>query len=564
MSALREAKSRIAVVTFGVALVVSCLLAAVALAQTAQDLANPASADWPTYGRNLQMWRYSPLTQITADNVGTLRLSWSRTLNEVFKAEMSPVEYNGVLYVNSPDQIWAFDATNGDQLWTDQVKLDKNVSGTTMRGSPVVYEGNVYWTTGDGRLVSLDAKTGAENWSVQVGKVQYSEGFSSGPIFADGEIIVGPAGADAGGVPGRVIALDPTDGEALWTFHTVPLPGEPGFDTWQPPATAQWGGGSAWTPGAYDPQTKTVIYGVGNPTPNWRLGSTSKDLYTGAWVALDVTTGKLKWYFQVAPHDEWDSDQIPTPTITDVTMNGQKQHVALLPSVNGFLIVVDAATGKYLTSYKEAAKTTIVQGFKSDGTSIIPPDNYYTDAGQTKLVCPFRWVDFEPPAYSPDTGLYYRPNTNLCSHYTSQPLSSSWKPGQGGLLFPHDHFCLAVQCGALSAIDPASGKVVWSFKSPYADYMGPVATKGGVVFAGFADRRFRAFDATTGKVLWQQVLPAPIFANPISYEVDGVQYVAVPAGGNVTEASWHLPNVPDELGGADVALFVFALPGSSQ
>ena len=566
--ALQEAKSRIAVGALRLALVAISLLVAPALAQSAQDLANPAPANWPTYGRNQQMWRYSPLTQITADNVATLQLTWSRTLNEAFGGEISPTEYNGVLYVDSTDHIWALDATNGNLLWTHKVTLDKNTSGlgaSTKRGGPVVYQGHVFWTTGDGRLFALDAKSGTELWSVQIGNIQYGEGFTSDPIFADGKIIVGPSGADTGGVPGRIIAYDATDGEALWTFHTIPQPGQPGFDTWQPPTTAQWGGGSAWNPGAYDPQTKTVIYGVGNATPAYRPGSASKDLYTGSWVALDVNTGKLKWYFQVAPHDEWDADQIPTPTITDVTMNGQKQHVALLPSVNGFLIVVDAGTGKYLTSYKEAPKTTVVQGFQSDGTPIINQSAYYTDSGQTHLVCPFRWVDFEPAAFSPDTGLYYRPESNLCSHYSSKPLPSDWKPGEAAQGAPHDHFCPDIGwCGAISAFDPSTGKKVWTFKTPYPQYSGPVVTKGGLVFIGSPDRHFRAFNASTGKMLWQQVLPALISGNPISYDVGGVQYVAVPEGGNTTEARWHLPSAPDELGGADVSLFVYALPGSNS
>lgn len=536
----------------------------VGLAQTAEELTNPAPGDWPTYGRTLQMTRYSPLTQITPDNVGNLRLAWSRSLSTVFTAEGSAIEYKGILYVSSPDQIWAFDATNGDQVWTQKVKLDKNASGTTMRGSPLVYQGKVFWTAGDGRLIAMDAKTGDQAWSTQVGQIQYSEGFTAGPIFADGKVIVGPAGGDAGGVPGRVVALDASSGEILWTFHNVPQPGEPAFDTWDPPSTAQWGGGSSWNSGAYDPETKTVIYGVGNATPWFRPGSTSKDLYTGSWVGIDVQTGKLKWYFQVAPHDEWDADQIATPTIVDVTIKGTQRHVALLPSVNGFLIQVDLNTGKYIDSFKKMPKTTFVEGFQSDGTPIIDSSFYFTKEGDTRLVCGFRWVDFEPAAYSPDTGLYYRPNNDSCWNVTAKSLPNDWKPGDSAIGDTYtQNPDMFDRLGAISAIDPATGKTVWEFTTPYAQYMGPVATKGGLVFAGFADRHFRAFDAKTGDVLWEQVLPAAIMGNPISYEVNGVQYVATLDGGSLSIASSHQSSVPDEVSG-DVGLFVFALPGANQ
>lgn len=553
-----------------VALVFACIAllgVPAALAQTTQNLANPAAGNWPTYGRDLQMQRFSPLSQINTHNVGNLRLSWSRSLSQAFVPEGSPVEYDGLMYVDSPDHVWALNATTGDVVWVHKVKLSNNAGGlttTTKRGGVVVYDGNVYWTTGDGRLVALNAKTGNQAWSTQVGEIKYGEGFTSDPIFADGKIIVGPSGGDGGGVPGRVVALDATSGEVLWTFHTVPQPGQPNFNTWQPPTTAQWGGGSAWNSGAYDPVNNIVIYGVGNANPWYRPGSTSKDLYTGSWVALDAQTGKLKWYFQVAPHDEWDADQIPTPTVTNVTFNGQKHHVVLLPSVNGFLIVVDAATGKYLTSYKEMPKTTIVTGFQPNGTPILAPGAHYAKAGQSKLVCGMRWVDFEPAAYSPVTHLYYRPNTYSCAQITAEPLPSSWQPGQSAIgdsfqNVPNEFSRL----GALSAIDPSTGKTVWSFTTKYAQYSGPVATASGLVFAGFEDRHFRAFDATNGNVLWQSVLPGGVQGNPITYEVNGVQYVAVLDGGSAAAVVEHQSSVPPMVT-SDASVFVFALPSATQ
>ncbi len=552
----------------GVATLIALLATTFVVAQSTDELTNPAPGDWPTYGRNLQMWRYSPLDQINRDNVGDLRLAWSRSLSTVFEAQFSPVEYGGLLYINAPDQVIALDATNGEQAWVYKVELDENTNSLTAqrtRGSVVVYDGKVFATTGDGRVVALDAKTGDEAWSAQIGNIDLAEGFSSGPIFADGKIIVGPSGGDTGGSPGRVIAMDVNSGEILWTFHTVPQPGDPGFDTWQPPSVAQWGGASAWVPGAYDPDTKTVIYGVGQPIPWWagdqRQG---KNLYSASWVALDVDTGELKWYHQIVPNDEWDGDQIATPLIADVMLDGQKQHVAILPTTNGFIVIDDAATGKFLKSYKMMPETTYLTGFQDDGTPIIDDSFRFTEPGQTNLVCALRWVDFEPAAYSPDTGLYYRPNTNDCENMTNNPRPADWQPGTNPINASFEALTDRFdRLGAISAIDPSTGDVVWEYSTGYSQYSGPVATAGGLVFAGFPDRGFRAFDDKTGDVLWQQILPAYIPANPITYDVDGTQYVAVPVGGPGGIVIHHRTDVPDLVTG-DVSIFVFALPGQSM
>ncbi len=549
------------------------LMAPAVFAQTTEQLTNPAAGDWPTYGRNLQMWRYSPLDQINTDNVGTLRMAWSRGLSTVYEPQGSPVEYGGILYINGPDRVDALDATNGDLVWEHKVTLDKNTNSLTaqrQRGSVVVYEGKVFWTTGDGRVVALDAKSGKQIWSTQVGAIKTGEGFSAGPIFGDGKIIVGPSGADTGGNNGRVIAMDVNSGEILWTFHTVPQPGEPGFDTWQPPSAAQWGGASAWTPGAYDPASKTVIYGVGQPIPWGTLDNNGKtvrsgsNLYTDSWVALDVTTGKLKWYKQIVPNGVWDGDEIPTPVIAPVTVNGQKQNVAMLATTQGFLVEVDAATGKWINAFQEAPKTSYLKGFTADGKPIIDDSYRFTKPGQTKLICMFRWVDFEPAAFSPDTGLYYRPTNNDCEQVTDNPRAADWKPGQNpinyGLVAQTEMFD---HIGAISAIDPTTGKVAWSFPSPYSQYSGPVVTKGNLVFFGNPDRHFRALDAKTGKVLFDQVLPAYVASNPISYEVNGKQYVAIIDGGLGGIVIHHQKKVSDPVTG-DVSVFVFALPSSGN
>lgn len=540
-----------------------------ATAQTMDVLMDPAPEEWPTYGRNVDMWFYSPLDQINRDNVSDLRLAWSRTLGLDFEAQNSPVVYNGVMYINVPDGVIALDATNGDLVWQYTVELDENagfLTSTRTRGSVLVFEGNVYQTLGDGRVVALDVETGEEAWSTQVGQIEFAEGFSTGPIFADGKIIVGPSGADPGGVAGRILALEAQSGEILWTFSTVPGPGEPGYETWDPPESAELGGGSAWNAGAYDPETRTVIYGVGQPIPWGRFdvrrneGEPSADLYTASWVALDVDTGELKWYHQVVPADEWDLDQIATPTIIDLELDGQMRRVALLPTVTGFLVLIDVETGEFLRADALHPEYTVHTGYEADGTPIINSAARLEEPGDTTLVCPFRWVDFEPAAYSPQTGLYYRPNTYDCYEFTDYGHPEGWEPGEDPLdveLTPlPDRF---ERHGAISAIDPATGEVVWEFTHGYAQRSGPVATGGELVFMGSPDRVFRAFDAETGDVLWQQVLTAYIGANPITYAVDGRQYVAVPVGGLGGLVISRQSDVPPLVIG-EVSVFVFALP----
>lgn len=518
------------------------------------------------------MQRFSPLNQINATNVKDLRMAWSRDLGLTGSVQFSPVEYGGILYATGPDRVIALDATNGDLLWQYTTTLDKNTTGeklTTSRGGVVVLEGKVYTTIGDGRVVALDATNGSEVWSTQVGKIQLADGFSSEPIFADGKIIVGPAGADTGGVPGRVVALDPSDGTVVWTFNIVPMPGEAGFDTWEPPSAAQWGGGSGWTPGAYDTESNTIIWGTGNPTPWYSTGIRSGDqLYTAGHIALDATTGKLKWYRQVVPNDEWDYDQHATPTIADLDLGNGTQRVAILPTTTGFVTVVDAASGDFIMAHNMFEAQTgqagsVHKGYEADGTPIIDQTMRMPEPGLTVSWCPSRWVSFDAAAFSPDTGLYYRPNSLLCNNLTGELLPSDWQPGQstvGDMIqaLP-DMFD---RIGGISAIDPTTGKIVWENTYPYDEKSGAVATAGGLVFAAAPDRVFRAYDATTGDILWQQVLTAGMWSSPITYEVNGVQYVAVPAGGTGTDTNAHLSTVPPEVTGTG-AMFVFALPNEA-
>jgi glucose dehydrogenase len=278
-------------------------------------------------------------------------------------------------------------------------------------------------------------------------------------------------------------------------------------------------------------------------------------------VALDVDTGKLKWYYQVIPQDEWDGDQIPTPTITDLRVGGKNTRVAILPTTTGFVTVFDMQTGKFLNGWQMMPETSVHKGFTPDGKSIIDDSFRYQNSGDSKLLCAFRWVNWEPAAYSPATGLYYRPNVYDCEDLINKAIPADWKPGQNPLNFEFkaqpDRFS---RLGALSAIDPKTGKVAWEFSYGYGNNAGPVATAGGLVFSGFMDRVFRAFDAQTGQILWQQVMPAYMTTSPITYTVNGKQYVAITVGGTTPgSAVARQTNQPASVDG-EATVFVFALP----
>lgn len=551
-------------------------LVAVALssAQTLEDIYNPPPGEWPVVNRNPQGWRYSPLSQINRSNVNQLRLAWSLDLGFDGRFQGSPVVWDGIMYITSPEGVVAVDATNGQPIWEYWGELHEAALPSIRRGAPVVYDGKVYITQSDASVVALDAKTGEEIWKTVVGDASRGELFTTGPILAAGKIVVGPAGADHAGAPGRIIALDAQTGEIVWTFNTVPRsPEDPGWDTWYP-MKPSWedgvGGGSAWNFGVYDPVTNIIVWGVGQPTPWDRLdhrrkdpdGVISEDLFTASFVALDADTGELKWYHQVVPGDEWDYDQHTVPVIADIEIGGEIRHVAILPTTTGFVVVVDAATGEFIHAHQYHPEVTVHLGYTPDGKPIINPAARYTEVGQLFRQCPgIRWAHIAPGAFSPDTGLYYRPNQHACQDMVAQTLPENWQPGQRAYWYdmrPQTAEHMFERWGGLTAINPATGEVAWDFGYDYPNNAGVLATGGGLVFALFQDRHLRAFDAWTGEILWEQILPGSTEASPITYEVNGKQYVAALVGGFMTypKPGSDLPPIP----AARPSVLVFALP----
>lgn len=564
--------------------VTAMALAAAGTAQTYEQLENPPAENWPLSNRDVTSTRYTSLDQITPENASDLQLVWARDLDITHTGFVpmgvygSPSVWDGIMYVGTDTGVMALDAATGEQLWRYSSPNPGATTGdASLRGSPVLFEGQVFITTRWGAAIGLDAETGEELWTVVLTQEELEEGFTTQPVLADGRLVLATTGADNGGAPGRIMSLDVSSGEVLWTFNTVPLdPSDPAYATWtNPPSWEEGiGGASAWNSGTYDPVSRVIVYGTGQPTPWDRIserrfneGEPSKDLYSASFVALDIDTGELKWYHQVVPGDEWDYDQQIVPIFADLEIDGETRRTAILATTTGFVVLVDAETGEFILANQITEETTVHMGYDEEGNSIINPEARFTEEGQFARVCPgLRWAHQAPGAFSEDTGLLYRPNEHACINFGPRAMPSVWAPGDRAWYMesgPTNASYFSDRYGGLSAIDPVTGEIVWEFGHYYGHDAGPVVTGGGMVFSAFLDSKIRGFDAQTGEIVWEAPLTAASKAGTISYAVDGVQYVATIAGG--------VPGGPVNHPDADVApsvggsptLFVFALQGSN-
>ncbi|HEX5385741.1 MAG TPA: PQQ-binding-like beta-propeller repeat protein [Gemmatimonadales bacterium] len=497
---------------------------------------------WPSYGRDYTNQRYSPLGQITAANVGGLTLAWRYHTGIPHAFEASPVVMDGVMYVSTPlNHVVALDARTGEKRWefADTLSTTIHCCGAVNRGV-AVYGGRVYMGTLDGRLVALDARTGRKQWDVVVGENDRGYAVDGAPVAADGKVIVGVSGAEYG-IRGFVTAYDAATGRQVWRFYTIPSPAEGGWwgkwaetdafgtnlnrdiarekadsaryaDAWKT------GGGSVWQAPAVDRDLGLVIFSVGNASPDLDYTVRPGDnLYTCSIVAVDLKTGKLKWYFQELPHDAWDLDAISPVVLMDVTdASGATVKAVAQAGKTGWVYVVDRATGKPIR--------------RSD--AFVPQQNIFarpTPMGVRMLPGANGGSEWSAPAYSPETGYLYVLGLHQPMYYKleHEPLlpPAFWL---GGAFFATGE----PQYGLFTAVDLNTGKIAW--QSRVADPMigGALATAGGVVFTGTKDQQVLAYDARTGRQLWSYKADAGVNAPPITYAVNGVQYVAVAAGGN--------------------------------
>jgi alcohol dehydrogenase (cytochrome c) len=501
------------------------LLASSSLAQVTSDRLLNSSKEpqnWLLYSGDYAGHRYSALDQINAKNAAQLVPKWVYQTMAGGKFETTPLVVDGVLYGTGPDdRAFALDARSGRPIWQYQRALPADVRpccGRVNRGFAILGD-KVFMGTLDSHVIALDAKTGNVVWDVTA--VDYTKGYSFtlAPLAIKGMILVGISGGEY-----FIDAYDADTGERKWRFHTIPGPGEPGHDTWEGDS---WkiGGSPAWITGTYDPETNTSFWTTGNPSPSNRgIGRAGDNLYADSLLALDPDTGKLKWYFQFTRHDEHDYDATQVPVIID---DGDKKLIAQADR-NGFFYVLDRATGK-LISATAYAKVSWSKERDSEGRPIPSQDASPTPDGNR--VCPgaagaTNWMS---PTYDPQTKLFYVTAREQCDVFSTAP--QPYEAGHayyGSAYFPNED--ASPFWGALRALDPHTGKLVWEWKHPSPTWSGVLSTAGGLVFTGDAEGNFIALDATTGKALWHFQCGASVYASPMSFAVDGKQYVAIAAG----------------------------------
>lgn len=542
-------------------------------------LANPPAGDWLSFRRTLNGWAYSPLTQITPRNVSGLRLVWSRPVSDG-GYEGTPLVHDGVMYIIQPkDTVDAVDAATGDLIWTYKRRYPEDFKGATIKRNAAIWENLLIGSSSDGYVYAVDITTGKQVWETKVTDYKtQNNSTSGGPIIADGKVISGRnCGADAGYDACVFVAHDARTGKELWRTHTMPAPGEPGDETWGGVPKDKRVQVGTWMPPTYDPELKLIYYGtsVTSPTPKFILGGNDKKhLYSTSTLAIDPETGKIVWYYQHVL-DHWDFDHTFTRILLDTAVapdpksvswinpklkRGEKRQVMTgIPGKTGIVYTLDRKTGEFLWA-TPTVKQNVVQSIDgATGEVTVNPATVFTAPGQTRDICPSfaGGKNWQEGTYSPKTGLMYMPLQNLCSTVTS---SKDLKPGStimgvSGPAFIPDG---GTNLGRIQAISASTGKTSWMYEQR-AGMMSLMSTAGGVVFAGDAVGRFMAFSDTSGRKLWSVNLASAITGYPVSYAVDGKQYVVIGTG--VAPEAFSLgrttPEYKPTLGNV---LYVFALP----
>jgi alcohol dehydrogenase (cytochrome c) len=487
--------------------------------------------NWATYWGSYKSHHFSTLNQINTANVGGLAARWVTPLIGDSIMEATPLVVDGVMYMaGSPGEVYALDARNGILLWSFKRKQDiKNpYQINPFNRGVAVLDGRVFFGTLDDNLIALDAHTGRELWEKRLADTMLGYTLTGAPLALNGKIIVGVAAGEAGVRP-WLEAFDPANGNKLWHFDIVPSPPDPAAKTW---AGDSWkyGGTASWLTGSYDSETNTLIVGTGNPVPDYNPDLRKGDnLYSDCILGLDAETGKLKWYYQDTPNDGHDWDSTEDMVLADQVIDGKPRKLVLHADRNGFFYVLDRTNGKFVFA-KNYVRQTWNLGFDKDGKPKVDPKSIPTYAGQ--VVFPATGgTNFEAPSYDDQSKLMYLtyadgPTLAISAPAVNEPGKEYLGRGTGTV----PPGTPAAEQGIM-AIDTATGTVKWKFPLTVGSLKtGVLATSGGVVFAATGEARFIALDAATGKPLWNFHTGQPMSASPISYEVNGQQYVAVASG----------------------------------
>ena len=514
-------------------------------------LQHPGDADWLMWRRTYSGLGFSPLEQIKKANVNDLRLTWSRAL-PLSADEITPLVHDGVLFIESGNAVEALDGAKGDLLWRYVRPLgDQLINGreSTMRGI-AIYQDRVYAPTADGHMIALDVKTGKLVWDHEVvvpltGVYAHSNHdfrLDGAPIIARGKVIIGVSLGITNPSGGCfIVGLDARTGEEVWRFNTIARPGQPGGDSWNGAPVEQRFGASVWTGGSYDPKLNLVYFGTGNTydagtllEPHPQKGSSNDALYTESTVALDPDTGRLVWYYQHMNRDVWDLDWAFEQLLITLPVRGKPTDLVVSGGKMALFDAVDRANGAYEFSKDLGLQTLVTAIDPKTGTKIIDP-KFEPAANKTDFICPDANGARNWPAtsYDPGTHILYVPLAESCMDYTWVPRDLA-QTAAGGLDMRYE---LRLRpdsdgkMGRIEAVNLETKKVVWTVRqrAPIASAM--LSTAGGIVFSGSQNREFTAYDSATGKALWEVGLNATPSSYPITYAIDGKQYVAVVSGG---------------------------------
>ncbi len=508
-------------------------------AVTDERLRNPEEGNWLMFRRTYDGQGYSPLDQINVDNVGTLAPAWTLSTSLTEGHQSPPIVNNGIMYITTPlNHVLAIEAATGDVLWryNFQMPFDISLMHPTNRGV-ALYGDKVYMANSDATVVALDAMTGDLVWQQTVANYRAGYYMTLAPLAANGKILVGTSGGERG-IRGFIAALDAETGEEVWRTHTVPGPGEFGSDTW-PEDTWQTGGASIWVTGNFDPETNLSFWGTGNAGPWAGEARPGDNLFANSVIALDVDTGEMKGYHQYHWNGSWDWDEVSPPVLIDVERKGRSFKALVHAGRNGYIWVLEPTEEGI--RFIDAEQYVYQDVFTAiDPETGRPSYNEENKPGMNKVAtyCPSLsgGKNWPPAAFSPQTGLFYIPaNDNYCSTWGG--VEQEYRPGQNytgtsgiqaSLVEGADHV------GEIQAWDINTGEEVWTQEFELANWGPILATGGNLIFSGgTADRYFRAHNATTGELVWQQRLNSGITGVPSTFAVDDKQYIAVQSGWGV-------------------------------
>src|SRR6266581_5078842 len=528
---------------FLVSLVIPILRAQVSNDRLLRAAAEPHN--WMTYSGTYASQRYSTLSQINPSNVKNLEQKWIFQAESLEKFETTPLVVDGIMYITqAPSDALALDAKTGRVFWIYRYYPSTDARpccGSVNRGLAILGD-TLFLATLDAHLVALDAKTGRPIWNTRVANAGAGYAMTLAPLVVKDKVIVGVAGGEFG-IRGFIAAYDVRTGREAWRFNIIPGPGEPGHETWDASNSWEHGGGAVWVTGSYDPALNLTYWGTGNPGPDWNPGQREGDnLYSDSVVALDPDTGKLKWFYQFTPNDPYDYDSTQVPVLVDAAWNGAPRKLMMWANRNGFFYVLDRASGQFLAGYP-FVKVNWASGLDAKGRPIQTPqpDNGPTFPGVQG------GTNWYSPSYSPRTGLFY---VSAWEDYASVFVKEEQKyqegqrfvggrpktPIPGGQNIPSlkrgpiNVWTEAVGHGAVVAIDPRTGDKKWKFLMTDVTDSGILTTATDLLFTGGREGYFHALDARTGALLWNASLGGQVASGPMTFEVEGKQYVSVAAG----------------------------------